>query len=162
MRLAFAALLVTGCTIYLGDDDADDVPCDYGAIAPLRLINPSNLACEEFSGGCPDWCGPCALEADEPIPTWGTCDSGCATLDELTCATEPGCRAAHDWACWTGDGECTAEVSYLGCFAVDTTGPVQGTCEGLDAFECSRHDDCLALHDTLSGLAFVACVPESR
>jgi hypothetical protein len=70
----------------------------------------------------------------------------------------PGCRAAHDWGCWTGEGPCYLEVSYLGCFAVDTSGPVQGPCDGLAAWDCSRHDDCLALHTG----EFVGCVGEQR
>jgi len=164
-RLVLASLLLaylTACTIYLGDD-GDDVPCQYDVIAPLRLVNPSNLSCEDFSSGCPDECGPCTLDSDEPIPTWGYCDSGCSGLDELACAVTSGCRTAHDWGCFTGDGPCTAEVSYLGCFAVDTTGPVQGACPGLDAYECSRHDDCIALHDFFEGGgAFVECFPENR
>lgn len=153
---------LTACTIYLGDD-GDDVDCLADVIAPLRLVNPNNLACEEFSGGCPEECGPCTLDTDEPIPTWASCDSACSALDELTCMTTEGCRTAHDWGCWTGDGPCTAEVSYVGCFAVDTTGPVRGGCAGLDAWECSRHDDCIALHDFYAdGGGFVECVQEDR
>ena len=38
------------------------------------------------------------------------------------------------------------------------TGPVQGSCEGLDAWECSRHDDCLATYSP--DIGFQQCAPE--
>ena len=163
-RVILASLILayaTACTIYLGDDDP--VPCEGDVIAPLRLVNPNNLACEDFSSGCDGTCGPCTLETDEPIPSWAACDTACTGLDELTCIGTAGCRAAHDWGCYTGDGPCAAEVSYLGCFGVDGTGPVQGRCAALDAWECSMHDDCIALHDTYAAEGgFVECVPEMR
>jgi hypothetical protein len=35
---------------------------------------------------------------------------------------------------------------YLGCFAIDSSGPAAGACANLGAFECSRHDDCAATY----------------
>jgi hypothetical protein len=38
--------------------------------------------------------------------------------------------------------------TFYGCWAVDQTGPIEGGgCEGLDAWSCSQHDDCVAIHD---------------
>ena len=175
MRAVLASLAVTllalssACTVYFGDDDViSDDTCDYGApaaggadFAPIRLVDPYNLACEDFGGyGCPDYCGPCA-EYDVAIPSWGYCESACTYLGEGDCLDTPGCRAAYDWACYTGDGPCSALQAFAGCYAVDTTGPVQGPCDGLDAWSCSQHDDCVALHDSTAGNAFVECRAEA-
>jgi hypothetical protein len=38
-------------------------------------------------------------------------------------------------------------LGFYECWSVDMSGPVQGgQCAGLDAWECSLHDDCVALH----------------
>lgn len=152
-----AFFYLAACTVYFGGDDDQELCA--ASLIPVRLVDPATLTCQDFYvGDCPAGCGPCDVD-QAPLPTWGACESACTGLDELPCMDRSGCRAAHDWACWTGDGPCTLEVSYLGCFAVDTTGPVQGPCEGLGADACSRHDDCLALH---GGDGFVACVNEMR
>lgn len=148
------ALGSTGCAIYFDDPDDDD--CLYGgsdvpqggleAPAP-GLRNPFTGQCEFFDGGgggggCDSACGPCEPPPPTiPIPTWGFCDSSCSGLDQATCSSTPGCRGAY----------LTSGV-FSECWAVDMTGPVQGgACEGLDAWECSRHDDCVAIHvDTCS------------
>ena len=162
-RVIIASLLLTyltACTIYFSGDDE---PCDDPSVEPIHLIDPNNLTCVDFSS---TGCGETLATGDSEliaVPTWGSCDSACSGLDELACMDTPLCRAAHDWGCYTGDGPCTAEVSYLGCFPIDTTGPITGACEGNDAYWCSMHDNCIALHDTYSGTnQFVACVPESR
>lgn len=166
-RVIIASLLLTyltACTIYFSGDDE---PCEYEPTAPLRLVDPTTLACVDFSSGCDGTCGPCPLDSADSdglqaVPTWGSCDSACSGLDELACMEATTCRVAHDWGCYTGDGPCTAEVSYLGCFPVDTTGPISGPCEGNDAYWCSMHDNCMALHDTYNANAFVSCIPEWR
>jgi hypothetical protein len=156
--LALAASLTTGCVIHFGDDD-EPVPCDVAAgdgttaaadIAISLLLDPETLACVEVGfGGC-GVCGPCPEPA---IPTWAACQTSCTGLAENDCIRTEGCRTAYDHACLTGEGACPALVPYLGCFAVDTTGPVRGACDGLDAFECSRHDDCLATYRDSGGCA---------
>lgn len=167
MRLAYAALclaLAPACTISWGGDD--DVICPLeaddgnGISAPLPgLLNPWNLQCEYYGGGT--GCSG-AEEADRaPPPTWGSCDSTCGGLDETTCIATAACRTAYDHNCLLTDGPCPALTPFLGCFPVDTTGPVQGICEGLDAFECSRHDNCLATYNESNGLRqFQLCLPE--
>ena len=64
----------------------------------------------------------------------------------MTCIGTSACRTAYDHACLLTDGPCPALTPFLGCYPVDTSGPVQGVCEGLDVWECSRHDDCLATY----------------
>jgi len=51
------------------------------------------------------------------------------------------------------------------CVGTAPSGPVNGTaCAGLDAHECSRHDDCIAVHYYVDvpawGLKFDYCAPE--
>jgi len=147
VSLGLALALAAGasaCVLHFGDDDlcAGDQP--VFAIAASQLLNPETLACQEF-GAPPCTCGDCA--EPPPIPTWGSCQSPCTGLDEQGCAITVGCRAAYDEVCLLTDAICTLpDNGYYGCFAVDTTGPIAGACDNLDAFECSRHDDCLATY----------------
>jgi hypothetical protein len=173
LGLAFAiAVTAGGCTLDFGGDD--NPPCDdtlagdgrdeLGAPLP-DLLNPETLQCETYWGGEPCSCGnPCP---PEDVPSWAYCGT-CTGIDEATCLEASGCRAVYDNACYTGSGECTALVPFIGCYGVDQTGPIQGSCGGLDAWECSRHDDCLALHEPqCSGnpsecyQQFVQCVDET-
>jgi len=154
LALLALALPLPACILY---DVADDQPCDT-IYVPDERVDPSNLTCQDFGGS---QCTPGDV-ALVPIPTWGRCDSPCRTLDEGTCLGASGCRAVYDWACYTGEGPCTAEVPFMGCYPVDESGPVQGSCDNLDAWACSQHDDCLALHDANNGLGYVTCVPEGR
>ncbi len=150
------ALASAGCSLYFGGDDDDDI-CTFGGDAPqpgtpAGYVNPTTGECEYFGGGG-GWCDPrcdsaCASEgavADEAVaqPSWAMCESSCTGLDEQTCLDTPGCRAGYVDECSTGG--CAPQ--FRECWATDQTGPVQGgTCEGLDAWECSRHDDCIAVH----------------
>jgi hypothetical protein len=143
-------LSTSACVLHLGDDDpqpcgAEDLPQPAFDIAITLLLDPETLTCVEFGfgGGCTS-CGDCA--PPEPFPTWGSCQSQCSGLGEQDCFNADGCRAAFDHNCFTGDGPCTAFQPFLGCFAIDTLGPVGGSCEGLDALDCSRHDNCLATY----------------
>lgn len=171
MRLALVAVLALAtapaCTIHWGGDD--DIICPQGGeepgIADPGLVNPQNNQCEWFGGGgC--GCGtPCPALADAeadalaPVPSWGSCASPCIGLTENQCINTPACRTAYDWGCLFTDALCPLETPFLGCYPVDTTGPVNGTsCEGLDAWECSRHDDCLGAYSPDVG--FRQCAPE--
>jgi hypothetical protein len=169
-RLAFAVpalllLAAPACTIYWGGDD--DIICpelDQAGAPQPGLLNPWNLQCEYFGGGGCGGCGACDLaEADAiALPSWGSCASSCIGLDELQCAWTPACRTVYDDTCLLTDGPCPALTPFMGCFPVDETGPVQGECVGLDAWECSRHDDCLATYSPdASGVPqFVQCARE--
>jgi hypothetical protein len=169
MRLAYAAAAailalaaLPACTIHWGGDD--DIVCPAGDQEPGRdpgLLNPYNLQCETFGGG---GCGALAADLDQEadaiaLPSWGSCASACFGLTESQCIGTPACRTAYDHACLFTDGPCPALTPFLGCYPVDTTGPVNGTaCDGLDAWECSRHDDCLATYSPDVG--FRQCAAE--
>jgi len=158
--LALLLLAPTGCDFYFSGGDDEPPPCPGGAIepdgsgAPLGIRNPSTGQCEYWGGGggwCDETCGPCP-QADEPAlqpaPSWGFCESLCTGLDEDTCRDTEGCRGAYIDTC-PADADCSLGASdvFYECWAVDMTGPIQGgDCYGLDAWECSRHDDCRAIH----------------
>jgi len=165
MRLALFAVVLAvapACTIHWGGDD--DIICPQGDQEPgldLGLVNPYTLVCESFGGGgCGAFASDTPAESDAlaPLPSWGSCASSCIGLTESQCIATPACRTAYDHACLFTDGPCPALTPFLGCYPVDTTGPVQGPCEGLDAWECSRHDDCLATYSP--DIGFRQCAPE--
>jgi len=144
------------CGFYFGDDDSCD-GIDYGgsgyadteAVPQQGLRNPDTGQCEYFGGGtyppypCDSECGPCPGDESRPQapqPTWGFCEGFCTGLDEATCLATPGCRGAYI------DGGSSPDV-YAECWQTDQSGPIQGgTCAGLDAYTCSMHDDCIAVH----------------
>jgi hypothetical protein len=108
---------------------------------PLR--NPASGKCES-PGGNP--CDP-AVPPPTLVPDWGACDSPCAGLDETTCRAADACRAIYADASppWT---EQAPHFVYKDCWPTAPSGPVHGGgCQGLDAYGCSRHDDCVAHHD---------------
>ena len=170
LRLAYlgvAAVLAAGaggCNLHLGDDGDDDA-CgdDYDGddVRPLEgedsleaplpeLLNPETLQCETYGYG---YCDPCYEDCPDipadpvPVPTWAYCNGACDALAEADCRLATECRATYDYGCYTGTGPCSALTPFLGCHGVDMTGPVDGGgCVGLDAQDCSRHNDCLALH----------------
>jgi hypothetical protein len=169
MRAAAVLLAVplaglTACNLYFELDGDDD--CDYGgqgtssgthkAQAAL-LRNPDTGMCEEGSsgGGGGDLCTGGSGDTRRPPPDWGACESFCTGLDELTCQATAGCRAAY-LLCDAGpDSRCFAE-----CWATAPSGapgfaPGEG-CEGLSAYECSRHDDCMPRHRSGGGGALYA------
>lgn len=173
MRRLFAVLvLLSGCDLYWnGDDD----PCkDYGygagASEPaFQLRNPQTGQCEYGGGGypCDGQCGPCALEGDIGVsaqPDWGACYSRCDGLAEGSCLAAAGCYAAYDED--TSLADAPANTTFKGCWETAPSGPIStGTCIGLDAQQCSRHDNCSAYYDAgvnaLVAGNFTRCAPES-
>ena len=189
-RLALAAALLlsaaSGCVFYSDDDD-----CQYGggvqtdgegaAYYDPGLRNPETGQCEFFGGGggggCGDPCTPCedvpTGEDRAPLPTWGYCESQCTGLGEAACVDTSGCRAIYTSSCI--DQDCADVPVYVDCWSTDMQGPIQGGgCEGLDAFSCSLHDDCAAVHYSSCGGAadqadpacvaanFGYCTPEGQ
>jgi len=152
--------VLSGCLILFDDDDDD---CDYGGIAnadeegialPVPTYrNPDTGQCEEVAGnpgGECDRCGRCPPvardQAPEPAPDWGECMNACTGLDETTCLATDACRAAYLTSC-IGGGCPDEGYLYYACWAVAPAAPIRGgDCEGLSAYECSRHDDCVARH----------------
>jgi hypothetical protein len=158
----------SGCHIYFGDDDDDDDDCQWGGAeeapgdyAPYFLRDPYTGLCQDFGGGggggCDDPCGPCDYdepapgEDRAPLPSWGECNNYCSGLDETSCLATAGCRGGYIETCideTNGLCDYSQTKAFYECWAVDQTGPVVGgSCEGLDAWSCSQHDDCVAVHD---------------
>jgi hypothetical protein len=182
MFISVLALGAGGCTLdfFSGGDDGggDDVQCDPSDTEPgptHDLRNPETLECQSFTEyDCPPSCDcayPPSPTFDEvAIPSWGACESACRTLGELDCMNAVECRTVYDYACYTGDGPCYAEQAYVGCYPIDQDGPIDaGECLGLDAYACSYHNDCAALHSPLCNESgtfcwsqFVQCVSEDR
>lgn len=157
--LALVTVLLAGCNLFFDDDD--NPPClaqpntKGGAegFAPQELLrNPDTGNCEGFGGGtCDDRCGPCPA-TDIAQPDWGSCFSQCEGLAETDCIKQAGCFAAYD--------ELTnpTRSQFRGCWQTAPSGPVStGTCSGLGAQECSRHDNCTAHYNP----RFTFCADET-
>ncbi|MBA3502156.1 MAG: hypothetical protein M4D80_34065 [Myxococcota bacterium] len=147
--IAFAVLL-SGCDLYFSG--GDDEPCNFvgdevkPAIAPDLRRNPTTGECQSAGGyPCDDRCGPCpAAEAD--IVDWGSCYSECDGLAEGACMAKTGCFAAYtEYPTQDRKGE------FRGCWQTAPSGPIGGSCSNLDAYECSRHDNCTAHYDGTYG-----------
>lgn len=156
MRVGLACLLlITGCDLYF--TDGDDTQCALGALAPAEPFrNPETGECIPMGfGGCDDPCGQCAEPAVAP-PDWGSCVAGCEAFGEASCVQQPGCRAVYDANSLTDEGP-----RFLECWAIAPSGPVAGSCQGLDAQACSQHENCSAFYDDDRGfLEYSDCRPE--
>lgn len=133
--------LVSGCDLYWNNNGDDD--CKYysyeGDIAPsVGVRNPTTGQCEGGWGGCDNPCAPCAAEdlgGAVAQPDWASCQSACTGLAENACIAQAGCQASYDLS--------GSAATFAGCFETAPSGPVStGTCAGLDAHECTRHDNC--------------------
>ena len=163
-----AALPLAACTLDFGDDTGCGV-----APPPDRLINPATLTCEFHPPADPCVWDPAAL-------SWGACASACVGLDEPACLATPSCRGDYDHDCFFGIGACPRTTPFLGCFPTDLNLDNVTGCAGLDAWSCSRHEQCAATYRTPATcsdgldqdsdgvaddpdecvLAYVRCVPE--
>ncbi len=173
LRLAAVVAVLApsvGCTFYFGGDDD---PCeDGGDRAFWGYRDPNSGECINFGGGGGSCGGDAVPVADAEgaalaQPNWASCPGVCEGLDEASCQAAPGCRAAYVDGCSGGTGaDCAPTPRFLECWGVAQTGPVQGTCDGLDAQGCSEHDDCLAIYYPAGfdgfapSLAFGYCAPE--
>ncbi len=164
--------LLPACTIYFDDDDNDDDDDDCGYLAegpprdpsiPATLLrNPDTGECQDVGGGypCDDRCGPCPA-IDIATPDWAQCYAECEGQDEASCAADPSCRTSYYEDPITDGG-----IVYQGCWGVAPSGPIEPTCEGLDAYGCSRTNHCAAVYlEQVSSLApveskFSRCLPE--
>lgn len=170
--LAVIAVLLCGCDLYFGGG-GDDVPCAYdyggGAAEPAyyEVRDPQTGVCQGGGGGgwCEDGCGPCPGPAGGAgaIADWGSCYSLCSGLDEQSCFSTSGCYAAY-----LNDATTDGPREFWGCWQTAPSGPVQGSCADLDAYSCSRHDDCIAIYNGVvdgmdtayPGTTFAACAAE--
>jgi hypothetical protein len=182
-RLTAALCLVLGllpaCSFLgFGDDDGGDDSCNEPVPGPSPpsdgigipsngggLRDPQAGTCQFFGGNCG---GPVPDTAERAtsgeVPDWGVCGSPCEQVtSEDACRQSDACRAIYVASCTGGAAGCS-EIDYAACWPTAPSGPVRGSeCVGLDAQECSRHDDCVAVH--LRGqsgevLDFVGCQNE--
>src|SRR5262245_45089890 len=151
--LALATLVTLAAC---ADDDQQCLAYDRaGAVAPAyQLRDPQSGVCQPYGGGydCHNPCEPCpAAGAAIAQPDWAVCYGSCEALDESTCQATSGCRAVY------------VGSTFEACWATAPSGPVQGgSCSGLGAQECSRHDDCIAVHAAGSPIGqFQSCAPET-
>lgn len=182
MRIHLFALplLLTGC-ILTGGTDPD--PCEDMLLedrAPsVEYRDPFSGACTYLGGGgggggggtCGDFGGGSGEEApaDPQAPgafvDWAVCYQSCEGLDEQGCLTTSACRAAY--VIDPGGSQ-----TFYECWGTAPSGPIQGgDCTALDAFSCSLHDDCSAVHESFEAVGenggfqlalgnFQSCIPE--
>lgn len=132
MRLLAAALSLAAIGCFDGPVDETCMLTDDRA----HRVNPATLVCEDFTG-----VDACAWPPQ--VPTWGLCVSPCAGLTEATCLATPQCRGAYDHDCFFSG---TCETAYLGCYATDLNQDFVTGCAGLDAWSCSRHEQCVGTY----------------
>lgn len=148
MRLVTIAALagVVGC-----DDNPQCLDYAGPAGAPAyELRDPVSGVCQSFGGyDCADPCRPCPATGIAE-PDWAQCYTQCEGLDEATCKTTSACRAVYSGS------------TFHECWGTARSGPIQGgNCTGLGAEECSRHDDCVAIHAEGTPIgSFMSCAPE--
>lgn len=147
--LAFLSIFsLTGCDLWFGQNHCDD---SFGAadFEAIGVLDPQTAQCiDQGGGGGGGICGDFADDALEPVPQqdFALCYSQCTELTEDECLTAPGCRAGYVSDCPEGWDCDSTTYTFHECWATAPSGPVQGACSGLDAYECSRHDDCIAYH----------------
>ncbi|NVB77265.1 MAG: hypothetical protein HOV81_02620 [Kofleriaceae bacterium] len=161
--LLVAAGLASGCDLYFGGG-ADDTVCAGGGwgmpVPDSEYRDPATGQCSYFGGGggyCDESCGPCPLyEADvAPLPDWGSCYGVCFGLDQNACLSTPGCYGAYAGATDNGPER------FWQCWDTAPSGPVGGSCQNLDAYQCSRHDNCIGVFaNTNYGNQFLRCEDE--
>ena len=153
-RLAVLAVLIAGCDFYVGGDD-DCAINDRGGVS-IEYRDPYTGTCQGIGWGeCDDPCGPCT-QTGQAQPDWGMCYSNCDGLDADTCQATSGCFSAWLQSDVTDDG-----WEYWGCWDTAPSGPIQGECSNLDAQDCSRHDDCMAIYlGTQASARFASCLNE--
>ncbi|HUH05721.1 MAG TPA: hypothetical protein VML75_27205 [Kofleriaceae bacterium] len=147
---------LAGCELFFGGGDDDCLYEGAPEADPIQdpgLRNPDTGLCEYFGGGggggggCGDWGGGATEPDRAPAPDWGQCLGYCDGLGEDACLAASGCRAAYVSDCPEGQLCGNTTYTFWGCWQTAPSGPVQGgDCSVLDAYECSRHDDCVANH----------------
>tara|TARA_R110002073_G_scaffold123819_1_gene267620 strand:- start:15614 stop:16447 length:834 start_codon:yes stop_codon:yes gene_type:complete len=163
LALALASTLAAGC-------QEEYCALEYDRGAPLEdplpgLRNPYTGQCDYYGGGggggggnggsCGDFGGSTEPAGDRaPIPDWGICDGFCESLVEDDCLQAEECRGAYSDPCLDGsDGQCEfVEPAFYQCWAVSPgDGYSEEGCSTYDAEECSRHNECSAVHAISNG-----------
>ena len=166
MRLIALILVLPGCAFFGGDDGEDMcgyLPgTDYGA-APFR--DPNTLQCVTIRPpDCPAECEMCPQTGAASV-SWGSCGDPCEMHGQAECAADPACRVVTDARC---EIQLNCLTNFVGCFPIDTQPNQSVDCFRADAQDCSRSNQCTALHssngcDPVSGSCespFELCVPE--
>ena len=164
MRLVILVVMLSAsaCVFFDKDDHNPPPGCLAEAVPAINLIDPTTLECHTFTTqSCDPQCGPCPALAQPAPPSWGSCQSSCrAITNEVSCGLTAGCRVARDLAKHNA-----GLTDFIGCYPIDMNPAPSVPCGGLDAWNCSRHDDCEAFYTTntttqpVSEL-FQSCVPE--
>jgi len=163
-RLSCLALVLAGCDLYLHDSSHDVPPdADDCFVEPESTILAQDLR-DPSSGQCPapdPWYGCNNNQYAPPVEQWARCDGSCEALDEATCLITAGCHATY----WISDLDDNMAPTFWGCWEVEPDGPLHGSCDWLDAYTCTAHDDCVGLYqqqsDGVSG-EYQSCVPEPQ
>jgi hypothetical protein len=164
--IALTLVALAGCDLYFNGDD--EMCKGTPAVAPAQQYrDPYTGSCIAIGGDyyCDEACGPCPVYNGpaQPDVDYGLCYSSCTGLDEGTCQATPGCYASYDENA-AGD---QAFPTFSGCWETPPSGPIQGGCQGLDAYSCSQHDNCAMVYDVMydiddpgSSSKFLECIDE--
>lgn len=166
-RLLFGlwgTVAATACNLYAIDDDQPI--CEEPAIYQLGRRDPYTGGCFGAGGGGGE-CGDTlssddiAVEPLQPDPDWASCPGYCESLDESDCLEVSECRATY-LACASQEN-CLWKFNE--CWGVAPSGPdsTPVDCSTLDAWECSRRNDCTASYTRgdAGALEFIACGTET-
>jgi hypothetical protein len=155
LLVLISTCVLPACVLsHSSDDDGSREACP--ALATI-VIDPATGTCRGVSS-CDDdgETGSMPVAVDE-----AQCHSTCEQLTEDNCLAAGGCRAGYLYPTSTPAG---GKPAFWACWATAPRDPLHtGTCEGLGAQDCSRHDNCIASYVTASdGLTeFLACGEES-
>lgn len=126
------------------------------------ISDPMDFVLDPQTGGCievsnRDGCMYCSTEghrcviADVHDLDYADCRGTCLAVTEAGCLATDGCRAAYE------------DARFIACWGTAPSGPVHtGVCIGLDAHECSRHDNCTSWFAPAAdgGMVFDHCEAE--
>ena len=172
LALALSIPVASAC-IYDTDDPCVDTPNSRVPADPIPPVrNPYSGQCETWGGGGGGGgggtCGEYEVQGDEagqraPMPDWGLCYGYCETLNEDECLVDAQCRASY-LSIDTADAPVEPQNPFNECWALSGGEPFQTSgCGTYDADECSRHNECVAIHNyRLEGGAgsFYLCADE--
>jgi hypothetical protein len=135
MRPLIALVLVASACDGFATQECISDPMD-------EVIDPATGACIVLSNrdGC-QYCFDSCVVADRDELDYADCRGACTAATEAACLAQPGCRATY------------TPTGFAKCVATAPSGALHdGRCSGLDAYQCSRHDNCSAWYgDTATG-----------
>jgi hypothetical protein len=145
MRVVVACMLIL-IGIGLVDEPSRRAPCwPYF----VMVFDPGTAACHAV--------GACDRDGNELAPPdQAACHGACEALPEAACIATAGCRIL------TRRASQGMADSFFACSETAPSGPIHaGRCRDLDAYACSRHDNCAAHYvQFLDGIVFDHCADE--